>query len=249
MSSAKSQHDNTAQDQAAAGDLGLPLRPRTAIVWGSFLACMTVAALLLSMTGGGLDLSAPGRSITPLVRAGTASGLETVLTPRSDLDRGRWDSIVIHHAATPAATPESIDEAHRRAGLSRLGYHFVIGNGRRMGDGEIHVGSRWLEQLPGAHVAGPSGTVLNQTSIGICLVGDGDRGRFTESQMTALTEIIRMLQFELGIPADRVALHRDVAGTTSPGRFFPEASFRAALATELPEPIVPATRGSPVSAD
>lgn len=216
----------------AAGLIG-PLRPRTAIVLASFLGCMTVTAWMLSMTGGGLNLGSDGRSITPLVRPGGGSGLETILSPKAALDRSRWDGIVVHHSATPDATPQSLDRAHRNAGLSQLGYHVVIGNGRRMGDGEIHLGARWLEQLPGAHVAGPNGSRMNRTTIGICLVGDGDRRAFTQSQMIALVDVVRLLQYELGIDADRVRLHRDLAGTTSPGQFFPEAAFRSALATDI----------------
>ena len=216
-----------------AGGLVGPLQPRTAIVLASFLGCMTLTAALLSLTGGGFELGSRGRSITPLVRPGGGTGLETILAPRDDLDRGRWDSIVVHHTASPDATPESLDRDHRNAGLSQLGYHVVIGNGRRMGDGEIYLGARWLEQLPGAHVAGPSGSRLNRSAIGICLVGDGDRRTFTASQMIALVDVVRLLQYELGIDADRIWLHRDLAGTTSPGQFFPEAAFRSALASDV----------------
>jgi len=228
--SANSSHDDGA---SAGASLVGPIRPRTAIVLASFLGCMTVTAALLSMTGGGLELASSGRSITPRVRPGGGSGLETILSPKAPLERDRWDGIVVHHTASPDATPERLDREHRNAGLSQLGYHVVIGNGRRMGDGEIHLGARWLEQLPGAHVAGPRGSRLNRTTIGICLVGDGDRRTFTQSQMIALVDVVRLLQYELGIDEDRVWLHRDLAGTTSPGQFFPEAAFRSALATDI----------------
>jgi N-acetylmuramoyl-L-alanine amidase len=127
-------------------------------------------------------------------------------------------------------TPESLDDQARAAGLKGLGYHFVIGNGNGMDDGRIHVGSRWLNQLPGAHAAGRDADWHNQHSIAICLVGDGNRGQFTETQMRRLVQLVDTLTRELNIPRDKVLLHSVIARTTDPGRLFPEAAFREELA-------------------
>ena len=118
----------------------------------------------------------------------------------------------------------------RAMGLAGLGYHFVIGNGVGMSDGEIHVGRRWLDQLPGAHGAGVRGDHYNRTSIGVCLVGNGDRRRFSDAQIQRLAQLTSSLARELGIPADRVLLHSDLSGARSPGAFFPEARFRELIA-------------------
>jgi len=137
------------------------------------------------------------------------------------LDEHRWDSIVIHDLGQPAGDAAMIHRLHRSYGYQGLGYHFVIGNGNGMGDGVVHVGYRWNEQLPGVHVAGPLGDYYNRHAIGICLVGNGDRRAFTEQQMNHLIRLVQRLQRRLNIPASRVLLHRDLFDSvSSPGRYF-----------------------------
>lgn len=211
--------------------VGLTLRTR--VVWVSLAVAFTTVTGLLSLVSGpareGIE---SGRSLSsvPLMRVASPAGVEAVFETRAGLAEGRWTAIVIHHSATPAENAQTLDEAHRAAGLTGLGYHFVIGNGRRMGDGEVHIGYRWLDQLYGAHVAGPAGERLNHEAIGICLVGDGDRRSFSPAQLRRLADLVTALSARLGIPADRVLLHRDVSETTSPGRAFPEAEFTAMIA-------------------
>jgi hypothetical protein len=123
-----------------------------------------------------------------------------------------------------------VHRQHLGYGYQGLGYHFLIGNGNGLGDGVVHVGYRWNLQLPGAHTTGPQMDWHNQRSIGVCLIGNGDRRPFTPRQIQNLTVLVEQLQRELDIPADRVSLHRDVApGISSPGRFFPEGKLREAL--------------------
>ena len=203
---------------------------RTRAVWLALLGAMT-------FTGGGMWAlrGAPmprldGMSLPALVAAAGPSSLEAVYETRAAVEKGRWTSIVIHHSGSSYGTPASIEAEHRAMNLSGLGHHFVIGNGHGIGDGEVHVGYRWLDQLPGAHVAGPSGDRLNRESIGICLVGDGQRHGFTPEQMTRLLELVGSLRETLGIPASRVFLHSDVAAVSDPGLMFPAAAFREQLA-------------------
>ncbi len=200
---------------------------RTRTVWASFAAAtLAVTGLLAIADRGGPPLAA--------VRAADASAVEADAATAESL-RGRWDAIVIHHSGQPGGTAESIEREHRALGFASLGYHFLIGNGAGLGEGEILVGPRWQRQQPGAHVAPrPAGAVptaddLNQRSIGICLVGNGERHGFTDRQIRELIALVRRLQWELGIPASRVHLHRDLSGVASPGRLFPEAEFAAAL--------------------
>jgi N-acetyl-anhydromuramyl-L-alanine amidase AmpD len=114
-------------------------------------------------------------------------------------------------------------------GLRSLGYHFVVGNGNGMDDGELFVSSRWMQQQAGAHTAGDNADWFNRQAIGICLVGDGDRQRFSPTQLRRTMQLAQLLAQRLGIPSDRVYLHSQIAPTTSPGRFFPEAELRTSL--------------------
>jgi hypothetical protein len=210
--------------------VGLPVG-RTRAVWGCLLASMTVVGGLMWGLQGAPMPRLDGLALPALVSAAGPSSIEGVYRTRSPVVSGRWTSIVIHHSGSAYGTPGSIEAEHRAMELSGLGFHFVIGNGSGIGDGEIHVGYRWLDQLPGAHVAGPNGDKLNRSSIGICVVGDGRRRGFTDQQMARLVQLVGSLCERLGIPEERVYLHSDVARTDDPGRFFPTAAFREQLAS------------------
>ena len=158
---------------------------------------------------------------------------EAIFQTSVPLDRQRWTGVVIHHLGEPAGDADSVQRKHLALGLNGLGYHFLIGNGNGLGDGVIHVGYRWTEQLPGAHVQGKQGSQQNQHSIGICLVGNGDRRPFTDRQMEQLVRLVQRLQNELDIDGRNVHLHRDLfSQTSSPGRFFTEAWFEQQLLAE-----------------
>ena len=74
--------------------------------------------------------------------------------------------------AVDTGTVKGMDRYHRevRHMENGLAYHFVIGNGSGMGDGDIGIGSRWTKQLDGGHLTSER---QNQVSLGICLVGLG----------------------------------------------------------------------------
>ncbi|HLP83843.1 MAG TPA: peptidoglycan recognition family protein [Phycisphaerales bacterium] len=211
---------------------------RIVVVWMALFAAMTVV-------GGGLWLAQGGKlaDVQPLMATSTmtsgatASGiapanpsaLEPIFRTGQPIQSGRWQAIVIHDTGQLVGTPASLDERARGMGLRSLGYHFVVGNGNGMDDGELFVSSRWMNQDAGAHTAGDNADWFNRQAIGICLVGDGDRQRFSAQQIRRATQLAQLLAQRLGIPADRVYLHSQIAPTTSPGRFFPEREFRAGL--------------------
>ncbi len=202
---------------------------RTQIVWGALLGSMTLVGGLLLLLEGAPAPNMNGIALAAPVAAAGASPIEAIYRTRADVESARWDGIVIHHTGSPYGSPEQISARHIERGLHGLGYHFLIGNGNGAGDGELHVGYRWLDQLPGAHATGPQESELNRRWIGVCLVGDGERRSFSASQVRRLAQLTASLQARLGIPADRIVLHREVSETTSPGRLFPEAEFRDAL--------------------
>lgn len=171
-----------------------------------------------------------GLSLPPMVAAAGPSSIEAIFRTRQALPEDRWQAIVIHHSGSVVGSPETIDAQHKGLRLDGLGYHFVIGNGSGFGDGDIHVGYRWLDQLPGAHVGGEQGAWFNHNAIGICLIGDGRRRPFTDQQARRLVQIVATLAERLDIAPDRIYLHSDLAPTDSPGRLFPEAAFREQLA-------------------
>ena len=202
---------------------------RTQIVFASFALAMTGAMAVLAIDAPRQAGGFPLTNITPLEDQ-PADGDHLLLANQADLDRNRWSGIVVHHLGEPFGTAESVHRQHLSWDYQGLGYHFLIGNGNGLSDGEVHVGYRWIEQFPGAHVVGDAGTEHNARSIGICLIGNGDRQPFTDRQIKHLTRLVQRLQQELGLGPEQVHLHRHLTDrVTSPGRLFPEAQFRASL--------------------
>lgn len=143
--------------------------------------------------------------------------------------KGRWKHIVLHHSGTELGNIKGMDEYHRtrRHMENGLAYHFVIGNGRGMGDGEVGVGSRWKRQLNGGHLASES---LNQVAIGICLVGNFDKQSPTKKQLASLRGLLVALRDRCNLPASAVKTHQQInpVYTRCPGRHFPVSTFTQA---------------------
>lgn len=205
----------------------IPGLTRTRVVWGALAASMTAAFVGLTAMNGGVATSAPVAAAG--IGAPSVSWRERIMTFDAGVGRRAFGGIVIHHSGTTSGSASSIMASHEERGIRDLGYHFVIGNGKGSHDGEIQVGPRWTRQGAGAHVAGPRARALNGTTIGICVVGDGDRRPLTAAQFASLVQLVRTIQSEYGIGPERVVLHRDVAATGSPGRLFPELDFERRL--------------------
>lgn len=219
------------RSRPSGGKAGVSARSR--IVWGSLAATMCSVGGLLWVLEGKPAPRLDGLALMPMVAAGGPATMEAVLQTRAQLSTDRWQAIVVHHSGSAVGTPAQLEAEHKARNLRGLGYHFVIGNGRGIQDGEVYVGYRWLDQLPGAHVAGPDADWYNQHAIGICLIGDGERQSFTDEQGRRLVELVQSLARALDIPESRILLHSDVAPTANPGRFFPSAAFRSQIASGL----------------
>ena len=135
-----------------------------------------------------------------------------------------WQSIVVHHSATGGGDVASIDAVHRtqkdRAGKAwrGIGYHFVVGNGQAMADGEIAPTFRWRQQLDGAHTSAGD---YNERGIGICLIGNFDEQPPTRLQVIAARRLVAALATRFEIDRTAVVRHSDVQATRCPGRLLP----------------------------
>lgn len=201
---------------------------RSQIVWASLIASMTcVGGLLMALEDRPL---AGGVALAGIDRPGTPTGLNAILNTTNPIEPNRWRGIVIHHSGSQSGSAASIADQQLSKGFKGLGYHFVISNGQGAPDGQIHVGYRWMEQVAGVHATGPDADRLNRETIGICLIGDGDRRAFTPAQLASLTALVAMLQSATHVDSGGVYLSRDVSPTSAPGRLFPESAFRQQLA-------------------
>jgi hypothetical protein len=178
--------------------------------------------------------SAPSASSSPPSNPGASNATGSSTLPKSVTDAlnnaavrsGRWKYIVIHHSAVDEGTVRGMDAFHRneRHMEHGLAYHFVIGNGNGMRDGEVAVGNRWKEQLDGGHLRSES---QNKTALGICLVGNFDARPPTARQLQSLDALARALMKRCNISAAGVKTHQqiNVISTRCPGKKFPTKTF------------------------
>ncbi len=145
---------------------------------------------------------------------------------RTPIKRGHWKHIVVHHSATASGTVAGMDRHHRevRHMENGLAYHFVIGNGKGMPDGEIVAAPRWTKQLAGGHLASEQ---LNKVSLGICLVGNFEERPPTSRQLRTLASLINYLASRCQLSKAAVKTHQQIntVSTRCPGRKFPVKSL------------------------
>jgi N-acetyl-anhydromuramyl-L-alanine amidase AmpD len=174
----------------------------------------------------------------------------TVNTFKPDVAPRDWKYIVLHHTATDSGDVQSINEAHLKNKDKNgkpwlgIGYHFVIGNGNGMGDGDVEPTFRWREQMHGAHAGVGE---YNQQGIGIVLVGNFEKHSPSTSQLRAVKQLVPALAAEYGITGDRVIGHSDVKATECPGHHFPLSDVRAGVAARLGQVFTRAETPAPFS--
>lgn len=150
-----------------------------------------------------------------------------------------WKYLVLHHSGLEGGSVETLDALHRQrkdqfgSAWPGIGYHFVVGNGHGMPDGQIEPTFRWKEQLHGAHVRSRR---HNRHGIGICLIGDFDATSPTPRQGAALERLCVCLMQRYGIETNKVLRHMDVAATRCPGRLFPLSELMESFESELVTP-------------
>ena len=149
-----------------------------------------------------------------------------------------WRYIVIHHSATRKGNAAIMDRYHsnRRHMQNGLAYHFVIGNGTSgCADGEVEESHRWRAQLPGGHAKQPW---LNESGIGICLVGNFNRQMVSKKQMDSLTNLVNKLRTTYDIPLSCIKGHGGFTGehTMCPGYNFPMKKFKERLKAKPSSP-------------
>ena len=144
----------------------------------------------------------------------------------------KWKRIVIHHSATPTDDALNMHRVHKARGMKNgLAYHFVISNGSRKAyDGEIYIGERWKGQLDGGHMKRLSD---NQTSIGICLIGNFELRSPTTKQMKSLEGLCEFLMKKCGLGPNQVTTHKILHPnhTVCPGKYFSLSVLRKRISS------------------
>lgn len=216
-----------------------PALTRTGMVWVGFLGAMTIVGGLLLMIDGKPVVRNDGFSLSPLAAATTVgTPSDPIARTRVPIAASQWKAIVIHHSGSVVGSPASIEKIEQADPNARQGHHFIIGNGSGMGDGELHISHRWLNQEMGDHATTAFENFYNTHAISICLVGDGNRRGFTSEQTRQLKALVDSLCRHLNLPTDRVVLYSDVVPGDDPGKLYPAGLFglKAAKRAEAPTP-------------
>lgn len=116
--------------------------------------------------------------------------------------------IVVHTSASTASGIDirDVGKWHILNGWGRVGYHYVILDDNRYDttlDGLVQKGRG--EDEVGAHCRG-----LNHQSIGICLIGDGDKHAPTEAQWRSLVELCADICMRRTLKPYNVIGHREL---------------------------------------
>lgn len=107
----------------------------------------------------------------------------------------RIKQIFIHNNGVAGRTIANIRRTHKAKGWSDIGYHHVLHE-----DGVWHRGRP--ERKSGAGVKG-----LNANSIHLCLIGNGNKADFTETQYIAL--MVKLRELCAAYPDAEVLGHRE----------------------------------------
>jgi hypothetical protein len=147
----------------------------------------------------------------------STDSLDKVFQTQAPVASGRWRYIYVHHSRTPGG--DAVGLAQQSAD------HFVIGNGDGAIDGEIQMTQSWNHQ---DSIGNPplGASHMDPGCISICVVGDFDRTRPTETQLRRLGQLVGTLQEKLHIGANDVQVYDLTESPAGIGHSFPIASFR-----------------------
>jgi N-acetyl-anhydromuramyl-L-alanine amidase AmpD len=198
-----------------------PAGRRKVMVFGSLIVVLSLtSAMLLALEPNPLRPDKPAG----LFAVEPRDALDPIFDTHVPTAEHRWKYIYIHHSASASGSALTLAQS-----AGGLGDHFVIGNGEGSLDGQIEMGSRWVDQLPAA--APPGAKKIDPACISICMIGDFHQNLPTPVQMQRLQQLVSSLQAKFTISADRVLMVTDLTANHSVeiGRYFPVSAFRAQL--------------------
>ncbi len=184
----------------------------------------------------GLEMQLTKEQSTGIKPFMSTADIEKLCKIDAGVRENKWKHIVLHHSATDEGNASKFDKHHRETRKWKYGlaYHFVIGNGKGSGEGEIEVGSRWTKQIHGAHTANRD---INRVGIGICLVGNFEENNEpTYDQFEALASLVNYLSKRYNIPKSNIVRHNQIVQkyTACPGKNFSYEKLMERIASLQP---------------
>jgi N-acetyl-anhydromuramyl-L-alanine amidase AmpD len=146
----------------------------------------------------------------------------------------RWNYIVIHLSAGNYGNIEHLQKIHNqrqsKEPINAISYHYIIGNGNGMPDGDIASDKRKEYNLWGVHVSG-NNFDKNLRGLGICVIGNLENREMTPKQYQSLLKLTVKLAKEHNIDINNIQAHGKIEGesTKCPGKKFPFKRFKKDL--------------------
>ena len=136
----------------------------------------------------------------------------------------RPTNIIIHHSLTKDSGTVSwgpIRKYHLGLGWRDIGYHYGI----ELVNSEYEILLGRMANEEGAHTRG-----MNNTSLGICCVGNYDKQPPPKALLDKLRQLCLFLMVQYAIPPENIYGHRIFATYKScPGNLFDMDAFRKSL--------------------
>ena len=142
----------------------------------------------------------------------------TDLKPRPWLMReaGSFNRLTVHHAGLAVNTHtvknavitdlQNILAGHVKKNYADIGYHLVVDFAGRVWEGRSLA-------YEGAHVSGQ-----NERNVAVMLLGNFEKQRASEQQVSTMTQLIGLLRKEYDIKPHRIYGHRDLGASVCPGK-------------------------------
>jgi len=161
-------------------------QPRVVKVLAALLFSMTMGAIVLMSLGQNPPAAGPW-SLSRSLRADPAQFSVDSIAPQSP---ARWNRIEIWFSGTDSGDVDTLAGLSGLANPKDLNCHFVVCNGLGGEDGHVLVTEKWLRQrsiIPEEDAQG------GNTTIRICVVGDGKSFLPTDLQMRQTQGLVKKL--------------------------------------------------------
>ena len=177
-------------------DFGVDKHARTARVFVSLIASMTVGTLVLMM----LDNNALSAGAFSLASYTNLNPIEEAASNISTINVQPWDKIEVSYSKTSFGDIETLSRALGLTNPEDINYHFVICNGSSQTDGVIQVTGKWHRQLP--CIPGDNWYGTSQT-IRICVISTG-LNQPTNTQIQRTVDLVKTLGRKFNISASKI---------------------------------------------
>ncbi len=171
---------------------GMSNQPRVVKVLASLLASMTIGAIVLMALGHNPPAAGPWS----LSRSLRADSIQLTIDSEVVQSPGRWDRIEVCYSGTQSGNIEQLAQLSGLTSAKALNCHFVVCNGVGGNDGQVLPTEKWLRQWSITPGAGWRGT---NTTIRICVVGDGLTKHCTNAQLRKVDALAKELGRRFGI--------------------------------------------------